>query len=113
VVGLGEHSGLNLSRLQGTQAFWQTADLQECDILHRSQSEPLEGDAGHKIAQPTKEGDGSGAPFELLSGFNLWPSHEPPLRNHDPPSNHPCIAPLKTGPHDRGPTNLIFWGLPQ
>src|SRR5262245_7771397 len=41
VVGLGEHSGLNLSRLQGTQTFWQTADLQECDILHRSQSEPL------------------------------------------------------------------------
>src|SRR5262245_25153412 len=36
LVGLGEHSGLNLSSLQCTQAFWQTADLQECDILHRS-----------------------------------------------------------------------------
>src|SRR5262249_25277394 len=70
VVGLGEHSGLNPSRLQGTQALWVAADLQDCDILHRSQSEPLEGDAGHKIAQPTKEGNRKQATFELLSGFN-------------------------------------------
>ena len=40
-VRCSQHSGVNPSILQGTQALCEAADLQDCDILHRSQSEPL------------------------------------------------------------------------
>src|SRR5215471_11802057 len=111
-VGYAEHSSLDLSRLQGTQPIRARSDLHDCDILYRNQSDPLQGNAGHRVGQPAKAGDSNGASFELYSGLNLRPTHEVLVCGHKSPGNHNRIGAPEVGTNDRRASHLNNWGIP-
>ena len=64
-----------------------------------------------KESRIAKDSDGNGPSFELLHGFNLWPTHQPLVRDHDPASNHNRVGAPKIGTHDRGATHLAYRSL--